>query len=483
MKNFKTLQALAAAALAAVGVARFAVVLALAVVFFGPGQFPASAWNGPKNHPNSDNLIFDTTVAYLVEFYPLWFTYNQSATFNRLIGPDKVTSLYQAVVAVNVDTLYCSATLNLTNEPVVLTIPPTTNTYSILALTPYGDVYPSGIPAQTPGTYAIVGPNYNAAVPGITTITNPDNYSSLLFRVDKYSASGVNQSNSAEAFRAALKLVELSLYTNNPSTGAAKIAPEIVFAVPYKRIADNLIADDPIAFLKSLQTSVAASNTPPLAPGPKALSDLFDALFGDGNFGHHDKKKRAQFAAGAQAAHELILENYLTHTGSNNWIHFTNIGAWSTNADGALDRSGISEFLQYGNDIGAAAYYHAFVDDKGRELNGNNPHGYVLAFGPGEQPQASRFWSVTAYTPADIELVPNPEEKYAVASYTPNLQTNSGSISIYMTRNLSQLPAGVSNANWLSIPPGPFNIMLRVYGPEGSVTNNTFIAPAIYRRH
>jgi len=453
-------------------IGRFVLVIALAATFLVGGQFSAGARQGPKNKPGSDDLIYDTAVAYLVEFYPLWFTYHQGATFNRLIGPDKVTSVYQAVVA--------SATLNLTTEPVVLTIPPTTNTYSILTLDPYGDVYDSGIPAQTPGTYAIVGPDYNATVPGITTITNPVNYSSLLFRVDKYSASGVNQSNGAVAFRAALKLAELSLYTNNPSTGAASIVPEIIFAVPYKRIADSLIATNPVGFLRQLQVAVAAPNTPPMSSEAQKLSDIFDDLFGNGIFRARDKKIRAQFAAGAQAAHESILDNYLSHRGPNGWIHFTNMGSWTP--DEALDRSGISEFIQYGNDISAAAYYHTFVDGQGRALNGNNPHGYVLTFPPGGQPEAKRFWSVTAYTPEDVELVPNPKEKYVVASYTPNVQTNSGSISIYMTRDAKDLPAGVLEANWLPIPPGPFNIMLRVYGPEGSVTNNTYIPPAINRR-
>jgi hypothetical protein len=48
---------------------------------------------------------------------------------------------------------------------------------------------------------------------------------------------------------------------------------------------------------------------------------------------------------------------------------------------------------------------------------------------------------LTAYTPEAIELVPNPAQKYAVASYTPGLQPNvdDGSVSIYMAQ---QLPAG-----------------------------------------
>ena len=52
-------------------------------------------------------------------------------------------------------------------------------------------------------------------------------------------------------------------------------------------------------------------------------------------------------------------------------------------------------------------------------------------------------------------------------------------MSIYMAR---QLPAGVPMANWLPIPRGAFNIMLRVYGPEGSVEDDTYVPPGIEKR-
>ena len=42
-----------------------------------------------------------------------------------------------------------------------------------------------------------------------------------------------------------------------------------------------------------------------------------------------------------------------------------------------------------------------------------------------------------------------------------------------------QQPKGVPTANWLPVPKGPFNVMLRVYGPEGSVKTGTYVPPAI----
>jgi hypothetical protein len=253
--------------------------------------------------------------------------------------------------------------------------------------------------------------------------------------------------------------------------------PEIEFALPFKTIADSLIALDPIAFLRQLQRAVDSPKTPPMSQPVQTLSGHFDALFAS------NKANRSELARGARAAHDQIINQYLKNTGNTNWITYENIGDWGTNPDPgsstAVQRSSITEFIQYANDHEAAAYFHAFKDGQGSSLNGTDPHGYVLTFSAEEIPATTRFWSLTAYTPNSIELVPNSANKYLVASYTPGLQTNAdGSISIYMAR---QLPPGVPAANWLPIPPGPFNVMLRDYGPAGSVADSTYVPPGIER--
>ena len=118
----------------------------------GTGQQPSGCELPPNN-------AYDTTVQYVETFYPLWFTYNQSVVVNRLVGPERVSPLYHSVVMINDDTVYCSAFLNLdptvypSPAPVmILTVPSTVSpdmcspdtsvTYSILILSPYGDVYP-----------------------------------------------------------------------------------------------------------------------------------------------------------------------------------------------------------------------------------------------------------------------------------------------------------------------------------------------------
>ncbi|HTQ80701.1 MAG TPA: DUF1214 domain-containing protein [Thermoanaerobaculia bacterium] len=437
-----------------------------------PGAAPAAA------QPEA----YTATVAYVSQFYPLWFSYNQSrfASHNRLVGPVRVTPLYHIVVAINVDTLYASTFLDLAAQPVVLTIPDTGVTYSILTLDPYGDIFDSGLPKKA-GSYVLTGPGFKGTLPAdLPRISMPLNDSILIFRADKHSASGQNQEPAAEKFRASIRMQALCDYAktdcpggaaHDSSDGSTLILPEIAFAIPYKSIADGMVAHEPIKFLQQLQTAVAAPSTPPMSAEARALSDRFNRLFGDGS------TRQAEFAAGAQAAHSLIVDRYLTHTGSTHWINFTNIGDWGKNV---VERSAITEFLQYGNGFSTAAYYHTFKDAQGHPLNGSDGQVYVLTFPAGQLPQAQRFWSVTAYAPETIELIGNSANQYDVASYTPGLQTNAdGSLSLYFS---AEQPPGVPKANWLPVARQPFNLMLRVYGPEGSVANQTYVPPAIARK-
>jgi hypothetical protein len=439
---------------------------------------------------------FTTTRDYVSQFYPLWFTYYQTSlgTPNLLVGPNKISPIYHYVVAINNDTVYASSFLDLSMGPVILTIPKTPANYSVLILDRYCDIFHSqALLNNKPGTYALYGPDFdpNNLPTDVIAVSLPFNYMAIIFRADKFKKVGVDTyvdtTQDADTFRRGMCAMPLSAYPNQscaagvpPGPYFTKIVPEIEFALPFKTIADNLIARDPIAFLRQLQKAVDSPKTPPMTQPVQTLSDHFNALFASST-----AKNRSEFAKGARAAHDQIINEYLNNTGTTNWITYDNIGNWGTNPDPGssipVQRSEITEFIQYANDHEAAAYFHAFKDGQGLPLNGSDPHGYVLTFSSQEIPATTRFWSLTAYTPEAIELVPNSANKYLVASYTPGLQTNAdGSISIYMAR---QLPPGVPAANWLPIPRGPFNVMLRDYGPAGSVADNTYVPPAIERVH
>lgn len=424
----------------------------------------------------TSGTAYDTAFNYVVTFYPRWFTYHQLARPNQLIGPNRISPIYHAVVAINVDTTYASAFFTITDEPVIVSIPSTSTIYSVLMLDQYGNLVPGmSIPASpplaAPTVYALIGPNGSGATlpEGAIKISPGVNIGAIIFRADNYIQSGntyQDMREEANNFRKNLCLVPLSQYQKCPNAGKTQIVPELIFAVPYKGIAVGLIANQPIAFLKNLQTAVLSPTTE-LTPDEQTLSDNFNAFFSS-------RSNWPQMAAATKAAHAEIDRNYFTTTWrGTNWIHFTDIAQWVQPSQ-YVDRSSVTDYIQYGNNIKAAAYYHAFVDVNGIPLDGSK-HNYVLTFQQGQQPVVQRFWSVTAYLPLSIELVPNRANKYAVASYTPDLDTaGDGSVSIVMAVDK---PAEVPEANWLPIPRGPFNILLRAYGPQNATT---YVPPQIH---
>lgn len=446
------------------------------------GAMSAAAGAGPVAK------IYATTYKYVQRFYPLWFTYGQSpGKSNVFKGPDNVGPPYQIVVLINVDTLYASTFADMSNGPVVVTIPNPAKYsknlhYSLLALDPYGDIFDTGIPSNTGGTYGFAPPSYSGPLPcNITRVQVPSVVGldpTLIIRADKYdpntSGSGYSATD-AEGFRENLHVAPLSVYQSKPGqcnskAGPAQVLPQSVFTVPFKTNADNLAQNDSIGFLAQMQAAIAAPRTPPLTPSDQKLVNDFNGMFKELSFVFP-----FAFAKAVQDAQTAIV-NYIpsqAKKSTNYWAWFNNIGGpnWSD-----LERAAITEDCQFCNNHSAAAYFFGFYDSKGKLLDGSK-HSYVLTFAKNQIPATERFWSLTAYTPNSLELIPNVLKKYNVAGYTPGLVFGkNGSVSIYMS--VTQ-PKGVPTANWLPIRKGVFMVGLRDYGPQGSVLAKTYTPPAI----
>jgi hypothetical protein len=113
-------------------------------------------------------------------------------------------------------------------------------------------------------------------------------------------------------------------------------------------------------------------------------------------------------------------------------------------------------------------------------LAGFGTGSYILHFAPGEAPPVGAFWSVTVYG-SDGKLVPSPQDRYAVSSSRPEelVTRPDGSIDIIFAPR----DPGDPGANWLKVPAGGgFEAYLRMYVPDQSILDGTWVAPAIERR-
>jgi hypothetical protein len=426
---------------------------------------------------------FSVAQDYTIRFYPRLLTYLQQLAVpaNSMVGPNTVGPVAGFVVAPNVDTLYAGMfNLNLSKGPEILTIPKTKVTYSILNTDVFGDVIPTNIPPQTPGTFALALPSWKGTLPhGITRVNIPYPVTAMFFRADKYSSTNQNQIAQATAFRASLRLASLPVYKKDPLAGATKVVPEALLYPRMKAIAQRLILVTTTSFFRIMQAALR----PPTVTAPLSKSDLqLSMTFNKLHAAATAAAKRgnviplAQMIRGARAAYAMILQKWLSLADANHWIYQSNFGEWGTDY---LGRAAGNVWIQLGNNAAAAGYYNVFTDGSGAGLNGARAS-YRLTFSKSQLPNAKRFWSLTAYIGPGNTLVPNAARKYEVAKFTPGLVTSlNGSVTIYIQ---AAPPPPAFRANWLPVPRGAFNLLLRVYGPTGNTSpGSKYIPPKIQR--
>jgi hypothetical protein len=442
----------------------------------------------------SDHENYDVAYEYTVRYFPRFYTWTQfqinsenslregagEKIANRLTGPLGMGPEYKVVVAINDDTIYAEAFLDVSEEPVVLTIPEYQNRYSILQLDVYGNIFSTSLSANPPkegGVYAFVAPGYTGTIPqNITAVELPYTFTTIAIRIDKYSSAGEDLIAAANEFRSQLAMKPLSEYDPDSDSGRTLVLPLFLFAPSVKLMADQGLAKWPEAFLTTVQEAMASPMTQPITDDDRALMQRFDTAFANAkSVLDHDSQPLAEIIRGAQSAFAAIINRWQSHRGSTNWIHFDNIGHWGTNY---LDRAALTEYIQVGNDRTAAYYANAFVDASGLPLDGGS-FAYTIQFTKDQLPEYQRFWSLTAYTPEYIELVPNALDKYVVASYTPGLVTaEDGSVTIYIQ---ADQPDSSVTPNWLPVPRSHFSLLFRVYGPEGTALAGTYVPPKIHR--
>jgi hypothetical protein len=437
---------------------------------------------------------FDVAYDYTVRFYPRYYTWVQfhltsgnsrresagENIANRLTGPLGMGPEYKVVVAINDDTIYAESFLDLSDGPVILTIPRYKNSYSILQLDVYGNVLSTKLSSNPPsdgGVYAFVTPGHRGKLPsGATRVEMPYACTTIAIRIDKYSSSNRDQIVAANEFRSKLSMQTLANYDGDATKGQTLILPLFFFAPSVKRMADESLATSPEAFLELLQEAMASPMTEPITKDDRALMGRFDRAFKAAKAAAgRDSRPLSAVIRGAQAAYGALVNRWQSHRGPTNWIHFDNVGEWGTNY---LDRAALTEYIQCGNNRQAAYYADAFVDASGVPLDGGS-FAYTIHFAKDELPLYKRFWSLTAYTPIEVELVPNALDKYVVASYTPGLVTaDDGSVTIHLH---ADPPKAEDVPNWLPVPKGEFSLLFRVYGPQGSALAGTYVPPKIHR--
>jgi hypothetical protein len=376
------------------------------------------------------------------------------------------------IVRMNVDTLYSMAWLDLSKEPMVLSVPDTHGRYYMMPmLDAWTNVFASPGKRTTgtsAGNFAITGPGWTGKLPdGVKEIKAPTN---TVWITGRTQTDGPEDYAAVNAIQKQYKITPLSAFGKpyTPPPGVVDPAVDTKTAP-----VDQLAKMDATTFFKTLARLMAANPPPPAdAPALALLARIGVAPGQDFEPGKLDPAIAKGLEKSVQNALER-LQAAAKHAGKpvNGWyIPPMNVGDFGTD----YGLRAVVALIGLGANIPADAIYpNAFVDGDGKPLNG--AHRYVVHFDKGKTPPANAFWSLTMYN-AQSFFVENPINRYNIAGWMPFKYNQDGSLDVYIQKDS---PGKEKEANWLPAAEGEFSVTMRVYWPKPAMGDGTWTPPPL----
>ena len=140
-----------------------------------------------------------------------------------------------------------------------------------------------------------------------------------------------------------------------------------------------------------------------------------------------------------------------------------------------LIRAAAAHIGLYGNSGEEAVYPVYWTDADGNPLNAS-ANKYTITFPEGQLPPVKAFWSLTMYDGRTQLLIDNPLNRYLLNSSMLKdfVYGKDGSLTFYIQKDS---PGKSLENNWLPAPDGPFNCIMRLYGPDESVLKGEWRNP------
>lgn len=394
------------------------------------------------------------------------------APFNQFVHyrtfPD---AKHNAIVGMNVDTLYSLANLDLSAEPIVLSIPEMGDRFWLMQIIDAWNDVPAAPGARTyggrGGNFALTGPNWKGTLPaGLTEIhsdtsltmiggrtytTGKDDYAAVHKLQDQYALTPLSKWGSAHTPPVSVPV--------KAGVDATTPVPKQVFGMSaetfFSRFNSLLIDNPPRPVDEPVVVRMAKIG---IAPG---VSFSMDAFAPD---------VRAAIESGIKDGQRAIEDGH-AKMGEvvNGWQLARDLGKYGIKY---AYRATWTYFAVGGNLVEDAFYPTTQVDSTGNRLTGE--HRYELRFKKDEIPPVDAFWSLTMYN-ADSYLVDNPLNRYALSGRDPMQYGADGSLTIYIQ---NESPGSDKETNWLPAPRDAIFLALRLYRPRQAVIDGSWNPPA-----
>ena len=383
------------------------------------------------------------------------------------------TADFRAVVRPNFDTLYSNGWLDLTKEPVIVSMPNTDGRYYLL---PMIDMWTNvfAVPGKrTSGTtsldIAVVPPNWRGTLPtGLERIEAPTAYVWIIGRTQ---TNGPEDYKEVHKVQAGYKMTPLSQWgkTRQPieaiidSTVDMKTDPLVqvnsMSAAKYFGYAAELIKLHPPH--KTDWSIIARMKRIGMEPGK---TFAFDTLSPEIQAGLN---RAAGDGLGLMKKKLPTLAKIV-----NGWqMNTDTIGVYGNYY---LKRAIVTMVGLGANQPEDAIYPLAINDADGQPLDGAN--NYVIHFEKNEFPPVNAFWSITMYDAEGYQIA-NPINRFAIGDRDKLKYNADGSLDIYIQ---SGSPGKDKDSNWLPSPKeGALGVTMRLYAPKLEALDGRWAPPTI----
>ncbi len=385
---------------------------------------------------------------------------NQMGHARNLYGPED-----KLVVTANNDTLYSLAALDVSREPMVLSIPDTEGRYYIMQLL---DAYSRSIEdigvgtlGAKGGTFAIAGPGWKGALPPeMVRIESP---TPRLVVIGRTGVDGPDDLPAAHALQDRYRLVPLSEYG----------APAKPVALGHKQESAHIEFPKGLDFFAVLDTALRINPLPQDAPVTEQFRRIgvgLDKPFDAASLPDATKRGLARALRDGMQAVQRVAKD----SGSR-------VNGWNMEFKGGLYgndfllRSAINS-KQYGlNKALRAVYPNRYTDSRDEQLNGK--YDFTIHFS-GKVP-VKAFWSLTMYDAKQLFMVENPIKRYSIGDRTKGVRTDAdGGLTLYIQ---ARSPGLDKESNWLPAPDGDFFLQMRLYEPAEQALSGAYQLPQVVR--
>ena len=451
---------------------RIFVSLAAALGIAAPAALLAQAPAAPSA-ADKEKAALAAGVEAVVYGYPLVImdvTKDKTTNFASPVGfgaplnefanvPTFPDASFKDVVRANVDTLYSSAFLDLSAEPLVMSVPDTNGRYYLMPmLDAWTNVFTSPGKRTTgtkAGNFAITGPGWKGTLPaGVTQLKAPTN---MVWIIGRTQTNGPQDYAAVHKIQAGFKLVPLSRFGKPYTPPPGKVDPSVDMKTPPVEQVARMTTEQ---FFNRF-AMLLKDNPPPASEAP-ILAKLAKIGIVPGQKFDPSKLDPAVAKGLSQALPAALakLNEAGSKTGApvNGWrVPPMILGQYGSEYG---VRAAVAMFGLGANLPEDAVYPSVYVDSDGKALDATNR--YVIHFAKDRTPPVHAFWSITMYDPHSF-FVPNSINRYAISSWMPLAKNADGSIDIYVQ---AKSPGKDKEANWLPAPAsGAFNMTMRMYWP------------------